>query len=388
MPSIDPTYRLLALCARAEGHPIFYEQLKNQLRDFTAWRELPAQAEQHGMASLLWHHIQRAGINIPPETKQALIGLYLRHRIFNQAHTQVLLEINSLFEAAGIRPLVLKGLALAHQYYPDPALRPISDIDLLLNQADVLPALDLLAGAGFRVDTPTSKLLPKELTADSPLRDGLRVHVELHHFDPRSRSIVDHSLDDEFIGFDAPPQSIAIGDGSVYMPDPMDTLDYLFRHFTRHLFVSTDSNPLPSKWIADVVSLVEHHAETMDWDSLRKQAPALLNRLEVIYSLTPLPERLAAVIPIRQIQPPDGVGKYPQGWPQQVYPEWKRMGILYYLRRTFASPAYIRHTFSAPSNWWLRLYYGINADSVFWYGQVAYRMQVLKMIPWKFLHRA
>jgi len=387
MSKVDPTYQLLSLCARAEGHPIFYEQLARQLDGFTAWRDLPAQAELHGMAPLLWHHIQKAGISIPLETKQALMGLYLRHRIFNQAHTRILLEINALFEAAGIRPLVLKGLALAHQYYPDPALRPISDIDLLLNQADVLPALDLLAGAGFRVDSPSSKLLPKELTADSPLRDGIRTHVELHHFDPRNRSIVDHSLDDEFMGFDAQPQPVKIGESIVHVPDPIDTLHYLFRHLTRHLFVATASNPLPLKWIADVISLVEHHAETMDWVALRKQDPALLKRLEVLYSLTPLPEHLVNIIPIRQIAPPEGVGQYPQGWPQQVYPEWKKVGFLYYMRRTLASPTYIRHTLSTPSKWWLRLYYGLDDDSTFWHGQVIYRLQVLQMIPWKLLHR-
>ena len=385
MNPTHPTYRLLTLCARAEGHPVFYQQLKNQLREFDGWSDLPAQAELHGMAPLLWHHIRNSGAEIPAETARTLLGLYLRHRLQNQIHARVLADIVKVLGAAAIQPIVLKGLALAYEYYPDPALRPISDIDLLLKQDEVLPALRLLADAGFDVNfpPPTRKRIPKELTAVSPPTDGVRVSVELHHYDPLGRSIVDHSFDDEFTGFNAPPHSTAMGEVMISVPDPMDTLRYLIRHFTRHLFVSTHANPMPLKWIADVVSLVERRAETIDW----AQEPALLNRLEVIYSLTPLPERLASIIPVRQIEPPDGVGQYPQGWPQQVYPEWKRMGFLYYLRRTAASPTYIRHTFSAPSNWWLRLYYGINADSVFWYGQVVYRLQVLKMIPWKLLHR-
>jgi hypothetical protein len=385
MPDIDPTYRLLALCARAEGNPTFYKQLTDQLRTYTAWDELPAQAEIHGMAPLLWHHIRKADISIPEETHLLLGGLYLRHRLQNQIHANVLMEIMEILQSAGIQPLVLKGLALAYEYYPDPALRPISDIDLLFKQDEILPALSLLADAGFDADlpSPTLKRLPKELTAVSPPRDRVRVNVELHHYDPNGRSMVDHSLDDEFMGFSAQPHSVKVNNGFIFVPDPLNTLDYLIRHLLRHLFVATASIPLPLKWIADIISLAEHHAETINWS----QDPALLNRLEVLYSLTPLPENLVNVIPIRQIEPPDGAGQYPQGWPQEVNPQWKQFGFLYYMRRTLTSPSYIRHTLSAPSNWWLRLYYGIDDASVFWYGQVVYRLQVLKMIPWKLIRK-
>lgn len=384
---IDPTYRLLSLCARAEGHPLFYEQLKEQLLGFKAWKELPAQAETHGMAPLLWHHIHHSGLSIPLETEQTLRGLYIRQRVFIQAYTQTLLEVNSLFEQAGICAVVLKGLGLAYQYYPDPALRPVSDIDLLFKKNDILPALDLLKKARFHLHTPqalpTSDLLPKELKADSPSKNGLVTHIELHHYNPRVISMIDNSFDDEFRGFNLPLHSLKIGENTIHVPDPMDTLRYLIRHFTRHLFVTTSSDQLPLKWIADIVSLVERHAETINWNADSN----LLNRLEVIYSLTPLPERLLNVIPIRQILPPKGVNLYPRGWPQQVILEWKNAGFWNYIKRTFASPAYIRHTLSSPSAWWLRLYYGIDEESVFWYGQVIYRLKVFKMAVAKLMRK-
>jgi hypothetical protein len=53
-------------------------------------------------------------------------------------------------QAAAIRPLVLKGAALAVSLYPDPALRPMSDLDLLVAPARwraaarVLEALDFV----------------------------------------------------------------------------------------------------------------------------------------------------------------------------------------------------------------------------------------------------
>jgi hypothetical protein len=379
LSKLGQIYRFLALCARAEGHPLFYEQLARQVEEFNAWQELPAQAELHGMAPLLRHHIREASLFIPLETERVLHGLYLRQRAFNQAHTQVLLEINELLEGAGIQALLLKGLALAYQYYPDPALRPVSDIDFLLKRTDILPALDLLAGAGFRTDSPPtpSGQIPKELTVDSPPCNGIHVHVELHHHDPMGRSPIDFSRDNEFEGFDASSYILKIKGNTVYVPGPMDTLRYLSRHLTRHLFSATVSKPLQLKWCADFVSIVEREAESIDWSYIQRFHPDILRRLEVFYSLTPMPERIIELIPIRQVSPPSGLNSYLIGWPQEAFSERKHSGFLQFVRRTF----------TPPSDWWSHLYYGIGERSVFWYSQIVYRLQILRRMFWILIHK-
>lgn len=372
--AIDPTYRLLALCARAGGHPVFHERLARQLERFANWQALPAQAELHGMAPLLWHYLREAGISLPTETEQALRGLYLRHRLLNQTHMNLLKEINALFEQAGIRALLLKGLSLACQYYPDPALRPVSDIDLLLKQEDVLPALDLLTSAGFQLHPPhasrTSGLIPGELKVNSPLRAGIRVQVELH-------SSARGEADEEFKGLETDPHSLAMIGNAIYVPDTLNTLRYLSRHFRRHLFAATASKPVQLKWIADMISLVEQNAETLGWASLSRSDPILIAQLEIFYSLTPLPDRLKGVIPIRQISPPKGVNQYPYGWPQQHFSSWRRVGWL----------KFIWQTFSPPSEWWLRLYYGVGRRKVVWYGRIIYPLQIIKRMLLTLLQR-
>ncbi|MCJ7435553.1 MAG: nucleotidyltransferase family protein, partial [Anaerolineales bacterium] len=357
------------------------EQLSRQIAGFTAWDKLPTQAELHGMAPLLWHHLKQAGISIPTETERILGGLYLRHRIINQAHTRVLLEINSLFEQAGIRPLLLKGLALAYEYYPDPALRPVSDIDLLFKQADVLPALNLLAGAGFRMDSlhasRTPKLIPKELTANSPPRDGINVRVELHHYNPRGRHEKGNSPDPEFNGFHEPPQIIKIENDIIYTSTYLETLHYLFRHLTKHLFIGNPNKPVQLKWIADIISLVERHAKEMDWTHLQQHHPDIINRLETLYSLTPLPAHLEKIIPIKQIAHPSGLNQYPPGWPHRSIQQWKQVGFL----------RFVWQVFTPPSDWWLRLHYGINEQPLFWHRHIIYRIQILKSLFWVMIHK-
>ncbi len=364
---INSAYRLLALCARARATDSLYEEISAQAKNFTAWNSLPAQAELHGMAPLLWHHLKHSGASIPKQTEQTLKGLYLRHRTLNQSHAQTLIEVNRLLQTSGIQIAVLKGLALAYQYYSDPALRPTSDLDLLLRREDVPPAVQALARAGFRVDPPPAGRIPKEVKADSPPRNGISTRIEIHHYDPQGRSPVDNLPDDEFKGFDAPFEQINIEGKAVFAPNPSAMLDYLIRHLRRHLFPATPRKPLQLKWVADIISLVEHHAPSINW-----RDEALQNRLEVLYSMTIIPKD----VPVKKITPPAGVNEYPNGWPQRCFSEWKEAGAWQFARRTFSSP----------SDWWLRLYYGLGEHQL-WRGRLAYRLQILKMILWAMRRR-
>lgn len=365
LDAITSTYRLLALCARADGHPVFYEQLARHAERFDAWHILPAQAELHGMAPLLWHHLRIAGLPLPSHTEKTLQGLVLRHRLLHRTHMTVLKEINRLFEQSGIRAVLLKGLALASQYYPDPALRPVSDLDLLLDRADILPALNALTAAGFQPHplhaSRTSNLLPSELKVDSPLIAGFRVQVELHFPSPHDFTR------EEFKDLNA-AQPLADVGNAIFVSAPLDTLRYLSRHLRRHLFAATASKPLSLKWMADMVSLAEQQAEALDWMSLKRLDPLVIRQLEVFYSLTPLPERLQSTIPVHQICAPKGLNQYPGGWPQQRISSWRRVGWLKFIQRTFSSP----------SEWWLMLYYGAEIKKVGWYGRIIYPLQIIK----------
>lgn len=375
--SLNQTYRLMALCARVERHPRFDEQLACQLRDFSAWETLPAQAELHGMGPLLWYHLRDA--EIPAEARRALQGLYLRDRALNQVHAKTLLDLLNLLGKNNIRPLVLKGLALAWQAYPDPSLRPVSDIDLFLAQGDIRPAIEAMRQAGYRFKPLPSHLerLPKEISADSPFRDGVSTHIELHHYDPVHRTINDNSPDDEFRDLREPPRRVIINGCDVYTTSPLDTLHYLMRHFTRHLLDARADRPVSLKWMADIISLVEKQAHDLDWEALAQRAPLFLKRLSVLYSLTPLPEKYEAIMPLKKAISMSGLGQYPRGWPQWPFPNWVQVGFWHYAYLTFASPP----------EWWLRLYYGLDEGPVAWHGQVVYRLRLLRLMGWALARR-
>jgi hypothetical protein len=79
--------------------------------------------------------------------------------------------------AVGLEPVVLKGPALAARY-PEPGLRPMEDIDLLLPGAQHRAALDVLTAAGWGVARPGGKdVYDTVLThADAP-----SLSLELHY---------------------------------------------------------------------------------------------------------------------------------------------------------------------------------------------------------------
>ncbi|NIR15085.1 MAG: nucleotidyltransferase family protein, partial [Desulfobacterales bacterium] len=59
-------------------------------------------------------------------------------------------EIIEAFQEQGVRVLVLRGPALAFSLYPDPAMRPSGDLDLLVIPEHVVQARDILESLGYR----------------------------------------------------------------------------------------------------------------------------------------------------------------------------------------------------------------------------------------------
>ncbi len=90
-------------------------------------------------------------------------------------------RVLALFARAGLEPIVLKGWALAHLLYPQPALRPSLDVDLMVPAAARPAAAALLLAEGY--DTTTFQggdLVNAQASYWRDLAPGARLTVDLH----------------------------------------------------------------------------------------------------------------------------------------------------------------------------------------------------------------
>ncbi|UDY33934.1 nucleotidyltransferase family protein [Dermatobacter hominis] len=92
-----------------------------------------------------------------------------------------LLRVAALLTGAGIDLRVLKGPALAHTAYPDPAWREFGDVDLLVRGPDLPRAADVLAVSGYeRAFRPVGRRYETEVAKSVTLRSPRGWEIDLH----------------------------------------------------------------------------------------------------------------------------------------------------------------------------------------------------------------
>jgi hypothetical protein len=101
------------------------------------WPEVLTTADVEDLAPALAHALAAAGWpGVPPAARRRLTEDLATSRARHLLMSRELAGVLCHGAAAGLEIIVLKGPVLAEQVYPDPALRPFSDLDLLVRAAD------------------------------------------------------------------------------------------------------------------------------------------------------------------------------------------------------------------------------------------------------------
>ncbi|MDM8518441.1 nucleotidyltransferase family protein [Anaerolineales bacterium HSG6] len=342
------------------------------LARITDWGELSKQAEAQSLAPLLYHHLQRQQselknqqIEIPRSVKRELSALYLRHKHAHQVHTETLSEILAAYRTVNIETIVLKGAALAFLVYPTPNLRPKRDIDLLVKPEDAIPAQKILRELGFKAPLPRGADLPdKHLDAATRKQKGMVSSIEIHH----NLFNVYHPVSMTFADFTSAPLPFAVDEQTTaYSLGYEDMLWHLCQHVAYHANVW---EPIRLIWVADIIGFAERFSAQIDWGKMANQYPLVLNMLSLFHFITPLSDNLRRLAPVKIGQCPAGIGEEFRGWPRSSLDHQQTKGYQQILIDTFF-----------PSEWWLRLHYGLNsAESLIWYRGVRHPIHILARI--------
>ncbi len=346
---------LLACCTRLEPDPDEAARLAQLAGRVTDWGALLAEAEAHGVAPLLYRHLRAARVDPPQQALHGLQGLYLAHRHANQVRARVLGQMLGALAAAGIEALVVKGGALCHMLYPEPGLRPMSDLDLLVRRQDIEPARGVLLEQGLSAPLPPDGQADKSLPTAGLTVEGVWVGLELHYDLFEASFGAAMTWDD--LGQE--PLAFALGpDGPMARTLGLeDLLWHLCEYLRFHAAVFT---PWRMIWVADILGVVERYGGTLDWERLARRYPSVLRTLSLLVLLRPLrpgaaPTEVVAGLAGPGGRPPRGVGADFAGWPRRSLAAQRDKGLARILADTWVPP-----------EWWLRLRHGLGAHDSFW----------------------
>ncbi|TVQ85974.1 MAG: hypothetical protein EA400_14120 [Chromatiaceae bacterium] len=100
----------------------------------------------------LWHDRLQSNdllASLPSATIAALRRAHIAATMGYLAQRATLDQLDRLFDAEGIASVAIKGAHVRECVYPDPVLRPASDVDILIAPADRRRAARALMDAGY-----------------------------------------------------------------------------------------------------------------------------------------------------------------------------------------------------------------------------------------------
>ena len=337
---------IIALCSRDCGHEDMYSRLNQALVAFQnqgfSWNSLIREAENHGVAPLLYKHCRAAGCAVPKTARRLLQSLYLRNRRSNSIRNRIVSEILTAYAADKIDVLVVKGIALCNFAYSEIGLRSMRDIDLLVRKNDLEKAEKILTELGWK--PVQHHAIPEDYYHLAPMRktvDGLSVEIELHHnLLPFHPQYPQWPLEKSY----ATARKFEINGIQGRTLGLEDTLWYVYLHGFQ---APLTYEPFRFIHVADVVTLVEKFLDRIHWQKVCKEVPTLLNILSRFHFLTPWQERVNRQLELDISDPPAGYGLAYRGWPQRKFVPVPAVDYLPLLKESLW-----------PDQWWLQMYYG------------------------------
>ncbi|KQX20329.1 MULTISPECIES: nucleotidyltransferase family protein [unclassified Sphingomonas] len=262
--TIAPTdLPLLLLDLIASRRPLPLERIA--ALDDDDWRAIDAMAREHRLRPLLHRRLatHEPVRGIPADLRAAWADTYRRVALRSLACQRELMILHDLLEAAGSPYLALKGAYLAWHAYPEPGLRPLRDLDLLVPGDRAMELFRMLLDRGYQrtknyegdpqAHLETSHQLPPLHSPSSEVT--VELHTHLFHRDERRAEVRDPSGDPAYWhrAIDRPMMARIL-----HFPAPEDILVHLIEHAVYgHQF---DNGPL---LLSDIAFLVERHA--IDW---------------------------------------------------------------------------------------------------------------------------
>jgi hypothetical protein len=314
-----------------------------EVGDLSLWQQLVGETDYHGV-TLLLEPIVAAVLRATPgaisdDARRAFYALASRHRQLAIVREDAIDRLLAAFSVAGVRAVLLKGAVLAHQIYPAPQLRPMLDIDVLIDPVQAEAAVKAASDIGYRfASRHSSKFAGRlhHLPVGEITQSGFQIYLELHidamHLDqPRRLTFSDLA---------SPPRPFRRGSG----PDGL-ALGHtdMLRHLSGHAF-----DPAHRVRLIHLYDLWRYQAifhDEIDWTEIETRFGHVMTVLRLVAQVFPKLPSAAASPEIEAVACTEGLGLAMLPLSDIAASD---MGLRGKLAAIFNPPA-----------WWLHGFYGV-----------------------------
>lgn len=233
---------------------------------------------------------------IPPHLKDAIRLIHHEYWAANQKHLNHLQELLAWFEQKGIPTMVLKGMALSVLHYRDMALRPMSDLDIMVPEDRAPEVIGWFQREGwsslyYRANAPRNPYFRRHTHA-FPLEDPHYGILDLHW-----HALAEATFEGADLPFWSDSVELAVNKIRSRALNPTDQL----MHACVHGFTANAQPPI--RWVADAVMVLR--SSDVDWTRLLTLASELHVTVPLGSCLSFLRATFQAPIPeqvVRQLQ--------------------------------------------------------------------------------------
>jgi hypothetical protein len=231
------------------------------------WAKLLGLLRPHWIIPLLYRQIHSLpqSLQPPAETVEQMRNIFFGSRIDSLKMEKQLKNLSAVFKNEGISALVLKGPALAHKVYPDPAARPCGDLDLLVKPEQVLKSRTVLEKMGYQCQEKRFEVF-KDLHYHEIFThpDGNNRQVEVHwglQMFPKQKINLDLA---ELFRRAAEIRTPALTFRTL---DPLDELIFISAHM-----ILSHNWDIRLIWIYDIAAAAKKIGSRQEWETLEKRS--------------------------------------------------------------------------------------------------------------------
>lgn len=295
--NMRPEYRLLLDCARTKLSKDNQDKIRKLINNGLDWDYLLQIGKAHGLAPLLYYHLHR--IDHEHRITQSIIdqlhNIYYSNLARNILLHDELSRILKSFEEKEIPVVALKGIALAELVYKNVALRPMADVDLLVQKRNLSETMKTLFKLGFEILPQEKRVTIKYMNESHLVKHQENLHLPILiiniHWDltAPARFKGTTKINTQQMISRARPGKVAYS--NILFMAPEDQILWVIYHATfQHPFIGLLQ-------LCDVAELIKLNENELDWKSLVRRAKNERIATATYYLLSSAKKLLGAPVP-------------------------------------------------------------------------------------------